>query len=142
MKATPLFLRLALPTPLRQLFDYLPPQAVDPKALIPGIRVRVPFGSRSLIGILVEVSNHSAIPVEKLKQATSLLDHEPIYTPDIYQLCQWASDYYHCSLGDVFATALPALLRKGKPPVLDAKWPVTTALPPCLPVLNEAQQNA
>ena len=61
-------LRLALPTPLRRLFDYLPPQDIDIKLLIPGVRVVVPFSSRTLTGILVEVVNESSVPPEKLKE--------------------------------------------------------------------------
>lgn len=108
------FLRIALPTPLRRLFDYLPPQDVDNKSLIPGIRVQVPFQSRTLIGVLIEVVKKSDVPYEKLKKATAVLDQQPILTDDVYKLCLWAAAYYHYSLGEVLASAMPTLLRKGK----------------------------
>lgn len=113
--AQKIFLRLALPTPLRRLFDYLPPQDIDPKVLIPGIRVRVPFQSRTLTGILMSVEKESSVPYEKLKHALEILDSQPILPDDLYKLCHWAADYYHYSLGEVLASALPTLLRKGKP---------------------------
>ena len=44
-------LRLALPSPLRRLFDYLAPQGVPHAALQPGVRLRVPFGRREVVGV-------------------------------------------------------------------------------------------
>ncbi|TAK75216.1 MAG: primosomal protein N', partial [Gammaproteobacteria bacterium] len=111
----PVYLRIALPTPLRRLFDYLPPQAIDLKALIPGVRVRVPFQSRVLVGVLVEAAQKSAISEGKLKTAIEVIDDAPLFPLDVYQLCQWAAEYYHHSFGEVLASAMPALLRKGKP---------------------------
>ncbi len=140
--SSPGILRIALPTPLRRLFDYLPPQAVDPKALFPGVRVKVPFQSRTLVGILTEVVSTSSISHEKLKPALELLDQEAILPPDIYQLCLWAADYYHCSLGEVLSSALPVLLRKGKPAEAKTKWPVSGGSTEPQLKLNDAQHYA
>lgn len=108
-------LRLALPSPLRRLFDYLPPQGVPVSALQPGMRVRVPFGRREIIGILVELSEHSDVPADKLKPAVALLDAEPAMPPAFFKLCLWTAQYYQHSLGDTFSWALPNLLRQGEP---------------------------
>lgn len=137
-------LRMALPTRLRRLFDYLPPQAFDITALKPGIRIKVPFQSRQLVGVLAAVEAHTEVPYGKLKRATEILDAAPIFPPDIDQLCRWAAAYYHAPLGEVFASALPALLRKGKPlgfKVKIQKEP-EKGTPDCLLELNEAQQCA
>src|SRR5438105_1693822 len=106
-------LRLALPTPLRRLFDYLPPQDIDYTSLIPGIRIQVPFQRRTLVGVLISVEKNSAVPYEKLKYATHILDTQPVFSEDMYKLCLWAAEYYHASLGEVLASAMPGLLRKG-----------------------------
>ncbi len=107
-------LRIAVATPLRRLFDYLPPQDVDTKELIPGLRIKIPFQSRTLVGILISIENQSDLPYEKLKRALEVLEKKPLLPKDIFDLCTWAADYYHYSLGEVFATALPTFLRKGK----------------------------
>jgi primosomal protein N' len=60
-------LRLALPSPLRRLFDYR--AAAAWRASCPGMRLRVPFGRREMIGVLVEVADTSEVPAEKLKPA-------------------------------------------------------------------------
>lgn len=140
--AQPTFLRLALPTPLRRLFDYLPPQSVDCTSLMPGVRVKVPFQSRILVGILVEVVHETNIPAEKLKQALEVLDNEPILTNEVYKLCQWAAEYYHYSVGEILISALPTLLRKGKPAVRKAKKTLPPKTPDELPTLNIAQEQA
>ncbi len=58
-------LRLALPSPLRRLFDYRAPAGVLRAQLQPGMRLRVPFGRREMIGILVEIADTSEVPADK-----------------------------------------------------------------------------
>ncbi|MCC8446070.1 hypothetical protein, partial [Xanthomonas translucens] len=45
-------LRVALPLPLPQLFDYLPPPGAGAGAGDIGRRLRVPFGNRELSGVV------------------------------------------------------------------------------------------
>jgi primosomal protein N' (replication factor Y) len=49
-------LQIAVPTPLRQYFDYLPPESGEWQHLQPGMRVIVPFQRRELIGIFMGFS--------------------------------------------------------------------------------------
>jgi primosomal protein N' (replication factor Y) len=114
-RVSDLILRLALPSPLRRLFDYLPPAGTVPNGLQPGMRVRVPFGRRELIGILVEVDTQSEVPANKLKPALQLLDAQSPVPPAFFSLCLWAAQYYQHSLGDTLSWALPVLLRQGEP---------------------------
>jgi len=107
-----LILKLALPTPLRRLFDYLPPQHVDKTQLVAGVRVQVSFGARTLVGVLIRVEKSSTVPYEKLKRAEAILDESPILPEDVYKICHWAADYYHYALGEVLSAALPTTLRK------------------------------
>jgi len=107
-------LRIALRAPLRMLFDYLPPEDCPDAPLQPGIRLRVPFGGRPRIGILVTLADHSEIPAERLKQALEILDDRAVLgTADLELLC-WASRYYQHPPGEVIFTALPAALRQGR----------------------------
>ena len=108
-------LRLALPSPLRRLFDYLAPAGVARSALQPGMRLRVPFGRREMIGVLVEVVDHSDVPADKLKPAIAVLDAEAPLPPALFKLCLWTAQYYQHSLGDTLSWALPVLLRQGEP---------------------------
>ena len=110
-----LILRLALPSPLRRLFDYLAPPGIPAAALQPGVRLRVPFGRRELVGLLIEHSEHSEIPSERLKPAIALLDSAPLLPPALFRVCLWTAQYYQHSLGDTLSWALPSLLRQGEP---------------------------
>ena len=111
----PLILRLALPSPLRRLFDYLPPKGAVADQLRPGVRLRVPFGRREIVGVLIEVAQDSEVPPDKLRQALQLLDERPPLPASLFELCQWSAQYYQHSLGDTLSWALPALLRQGEP---------------------------
>ncbi|KRW61599.1 primosomal protein N' [Pseudomonas sp. TTU2014-080ASC] len=108
-------LRLALPSPLRRLFDYLAPAGVPRNALQPGARLRVPFGRREVIGILIEVTDQSDVPADKLKPALELLDPKSPIPEPLFKLCLWTAQYYQHSLGDTLSWALPVLLRQGEP---------------------------
>ncbi len=138
----PIILRLALPVPLRRYFDYLIPEGIDTSALIPGVRVRVPFQSRTLVGVLLEVVNESSVPLSKLKPALEVLDTESLFPEDIFKLCRWAAEYYHYSLGEVLSNAMPGELRKGKSTSIKLKSPIISNASDVVPELNAAQQFA
>jgi len=110
-----IILRLAIPIPLDRLFDYLPPENVDTQKLTPGIRIKVPFGKQSKIGILISIHDNSEIDTSKLKQAEQILDRSPLLSEKDLNLLSWAHTYYHYPIGDVYASAFPTALRKGKP---------------------------
>jgi primosomal protein N' (replication factor Y) len=103
-------LRIAVPSPLRRLFDYLPPD--DGTTPTPGQRYLIPFGRGRTVGILVEVSDHSDFPREKLKSALRQLDQIALLDTGLMTLLRWACDYYHHPPGEVFQAALPVLLRQ------------------------------
>jgi primosomal protein N' (replication factor Y) len=116
-KGTALILQVALDTPLRRVFDYLPPAELPPAdvpALKLGVRVRVPFGRRQLIGVLVGMAEKSAVTSAKLKAALAVLDEAPLFDPATFELLRWAAEYYHHPLGEVIAAALPVSLRAGQ----------------------------
>ncbi len=121
-----LILQIALDTPLRRVFDYRPPESVlasgSSASLRPGVRVRVPFGRRQLIGILVGIAAESAVAAPKLKAALEVLDDQPIFDGVTFELLRWAAEYYHHPLGEVFAAALPVSLREGQPVLPKTEW--------------------
>ncbi|MCB1703025.1 MAG: primosomal protein N', partial [Halioglobus sp.] len=110
-------LRLAIPSPLRRLFDYLPPRGMsdaEVAAMQPGMRLSVPFGPRQVTGYLVAVCSDSELPAATLKHVDAIIDSQPLIPPSLLQLCEWAARYYHHPPGEVFNAAFPRLLREGK----------------------------
>src|SRR5690606_9454387 len=113
----PLFrvLRVALEIPLRRFFDYLPVPEVPLDRQQPGCRVVVPFGHRTMVGVIIAVSTQTDIAQTSLRPAQNLLDDAPILAPCLLQLCGWAADYYQHAPGEVYLQALPTALRQQKP---------------------------
>ena len=107
-------LKIAVPVPVRRLFDYLPPAGTDPDAPRPGARVEVPFGQRRRIGVLVEVAESSELDPGRLRPALAILDEEPLLSANDLALLAWASRYYHYPIGEALALAFAPLLREGK----------------------------
>ena len=110
--APPVYLRVAVPSPLHRHFDYLPPAAATISDLTPGVRVRVPFGKREVIGVLLEVSGHSDVAAGKLKAVRAMLDKTPLIPSELLVLARWAADYYRHPIGEVMHTLLPVALRQ------------------------------
>ena len=111
-------LQVALPVPLYSLFDYLPPEGVEAATLPPGVRLRLPFRQRQLVGVLVATRSPEAEGFSgKLRRASTLLDPQPLLSGETLALLRWAADYYRHPLGEVICSALPARLRQGKAPL-------------------------
>lgn len=116
--------RVALPVPLDKQFDYLVPAHLFP---VVGGRVSVPFGPKTLVGIVIAFSHESEFPIEKLKPIKAALDSSPVWSKPLFELISWCSLYYQYPLGDTLSNALPAALRKGKPAEFAAtvEWHIT-----------------
>ena len=80
------YLNIAIPVPLRKSFHYLPPKSF-PEDTRPGCRIKVPFGNKTLTGILIDYSSKTITDEAKLKRAEELLDSSPILPKGILELC-------------------------------------------------------
>ncbi|MDR1012573.1 MAG: primosomal protein N' [Coxiellaceae bacterium] len=110
VKQSPI-LRVAVPSPLYNLFDYLLPKKIVSEHILPGIRVVVPFGNRELVGVVLEITTNSKYNT-RLKRVIAILDDIPILPSKILDLIRWTSDYYHHPIGDVVSHVLPKLMRQ------------------------------
>lgn len=103
-------LRVVLPVPLRREFDYLCPLPLP----APGCRVRVPFGNRTLVGLVLSHPEQTEVDLARIKPVTAMLDTSPVLGEAERQLLAWAAQYYLHPPGEVYFQALPTLLRKGE----------------------------
>lgn len=109
-----LILNIAIKSPLRKTFDYLPLPELPHSFWQLGMRVNISFGRRELVGVIVGIAKTSAFPIEKLKKITGIIDEVPLIDATLLSLYQWASDYYQHSLGDVIIGSLPKKIRDGQ----------------------------
>ena len=130
-------LRVALPVPLPRLFDYRPPASTSIGPSDIGRRVQVPFGSRSLIGVVAEIGPPELNAIA-LRETEAWLDPGPVLQGELLGSLRWLARYTHAPLGEVLATALPAALRRGEPlPITHAwAWRLTLAGTTALPKLR------
>ena len=102
--ADPTRVEVALPVPVPRTFTY----EVEAGLARPGLRVRVQFGGRRLIGWITGPGRGGSPP--GIRAVERVLDPEPAFDEPMLRLCRWISTYYLAPLGVVLRTALPAVL--------------------------------
>ena len=97
---------IAVGLPLRQCFTYKSKEVIKK-----GKRVIVPFGSKSIVGIVVKkIAKPKSL--KGLKEIISIADEYSCFNGSIFEAITWASDYYHHPIGEVFFSFMPTLFRK------------------------------
>lgn len=119
LTSTEIYVQVAIPVPMRQLFTYKVPAKLATKIVQPGERVIVPFGARQVVGIVLSVDTTTEYAAEKIKAILSRVNDDFHFSPALLNFIQRCSDYYHHPIGDVFQQALPVLLRQIKQPDID-----------------------
>ncbi len=120
--------RVTVAAAVDRLFDYAVPDALRAR-LVPGTRVRVPFGPRTVTGYVVEVvaqpdptdptdpANQTDLlgeriaPARALKSIEGIVGEHPFLTEPLLKLLQWLAGYYGASLEAAIRSALPAPVR-------------------------------
>ncbi len=101
--------RVALPVPLPQVFDYT---AEDAGAEDVGRCVKVPFGRGERTGLIVGLGDEAAVEAARLKAVLHIQRGVPPLPADWLELVGFVARYYHAPLGEVVALALPPGLRR------------------------------
>jgi len=103
---------VAINSPLYHGFDYLLPKEFELPRI--GTRVRVPFGKRKLVGVILKIKSKSKVEEKKLKYVEEVLDEKPIFDTKFLYFLKWASDYYIHPIGQVIFSAMPPSVRRGR----------------------------
>ena len=102
------FVEVILPLPLERNFTYAI-TAAEAQFIRPGFRVAVPFGKRNVYtGVVYKVHNNPPVAYEA-KSIHSILDNSPILNSFQFQLWEWISNYYMCTMGEVLRASLPSI---------------------------------
>ncbi len=105
-------LRVALDTPVLAsagdgLYDYRWAGAAHPGQLI-----IVPFGSRTVVGLIAGIADVAAVESERLRDAVAIVEGLSPLSAEWLALVRFAARYYHRTLGEVALPSLPGPLRQ------------------------------
>ncbi len=101
------FINVILPIPLEKLFTYSISET-EAGFLQPGMRVAVPFGKTKIYTGLVHDVHTVAPTIYEAKEIHQILDDYPIVNNFQLKLWSWIAEYYMCTIGEVFRTAVPS----------------------------------
>jgi len=104
--ASPTYAAVAVPIPIRRLFTYEVPEALRAQ-LRRGVRVRIPFARRTLLGTVVEWPAPAPPAGIAVKPLAAVLDEAPSAGEELLELTRFVADYYLCSWGEALEAALP-----------------------------------
>ena len=101
---------IIVPLPLYNTFTYAIPEGYE-DSLTVGQRVLVPFGRKKIYTGIVSYVHNNRPTLFEAKPILSVLDDYPILRHPQLKFWEWISQYYLCSVGDVFKAAVPAGLK-------------------------------
>ena len=106
--STSAFAEVAMPLHVFRTFTYRLNPTLSAQAKV-GARIVVPLGRKLVTGYIVALPDELSPNLAEIdiKDAQSLVDLEPVCSPEILQLARWVADYYACPLGEVIRAALP-----------------------------------
>lgn len=102
-------IRVALPIPVPQVFDYAAADATEADV---GRCVKVPFGRGDRNGLIVALGAEGELDPARLKPVHHIQRGVPALPADWLALVAFVARYYHAPLGEVVALALPPGLRR------------------------------
>ena len=54
------------------------------------------------------IPENCPVGAEKIRPVTKIIDTEPLFTEEIFELAQWISKYYLCSIGEAVFSIIPS----------------------------------
>ena len=114
-----IFLDIVLNVPVNQAFtySYIPLENQKPENIPQiGKRAEVRFGNKKMTGFITKIydsfPSHCAVPLEKIKQVSKIVDSEPLITQELLETAIWVSRYYLCTIGEAVNSILPSARRE------------------------------
>ncbi|RNA62765.1 primosomal protein N' [Chryseobacterium nematophagum] len=104
------YAQIVLPLNLEGSFTYKVPEEMIHEIQI-GMRVLVPFGGKKMYTGIVFDLHHQAPENFIAKEVINILDDNPIVPKEQIDFWNWLSNYYVCSLGEIYRFAFPSSLK-------------------------------
>lgn len=106
-----LYAKVVVGLPVEGPFDYCAPPSLY-KKIKAGMRVRVEFRTKKILGYVVRLTRKTTI--KNIKPILELIDDSPLLDKNMLSLTEEMSKYYGCSWGEAIDSALPKPLRNGR----------------------------
>lgn len=107
----PIFADIVVDKPLKQIFQYSVPERLENLLKI-GNFVKIPFGPKEEIGLVVNFSEKALWEISKIKKIIEIINPQIVVPTHLLTLTKWISDYYESSWGEALFAATPTSLRK------------------------------
>ncbi|MFP4382944.1 MAG: primosomal protein N' [Spirochaetia bacterium] len=136
MSGDPVYLDVAFNVPVDAAFTYLSTEDIPPEPV--GCRVAAPFGSRKLIGYVVDSSRTPPEGLDKIKKIERFVDSDPLFHREYLSLARWTAKMYYSALGETLSAMLPGGKRETEPPALLVEEDVPEERPKTLSMDQQA----
>src|SRR3990172_8168573 len=97
-----------IPIGIGRTLHYSVPQALEQR-IQPGMRLRVPLGSRQTTGYVVDWAESAEVP--RLRDILEVLDEAPFLDRWLLDFTRWAADYYFVPWGRLLQYAIPPMAQ-------------------------------
>ncbi|MBB5178950.1 primosomal protein N' (replication factor Y) [Planomicrobium koreense] len=96
--------------PIDRPFDYAVPEELQ-VLVEPGMRVKVPFGPRKVLGFITALKDTSDFDVSRLKPIHELMDVVPVLNEELLAMAKWMKKQTVCFEIDALQVMIPSALR-------------------------------
>jgi primosomal protein N' (replication factor Y) len=103
------FIEVILPLQLPKTFTYQVNEA-EFSILQIGMRVAVPFGKSKIYTSLIIDKHQNAPQLYDAKEIYQIIDEFPVVNEIQIKHWFWLAEYYMCTIGDVFRSAMPSIM--------------------------------
>ena len=114
MTAARTYIQVLLPVKLRWIPTYSSPVPLEP-----GRRVCVEFGKHRYDGVVLRVLERPDLPPERIQGIVAVQDELPAVTAEELRFWEFLSNYYLCTLGEVYKAAYPLLKLRSEQTAAD-----------------------
>lgn len=104
------FVDVIIPLAVPNLFTYRVPREMT-EEVREGVRAVVPFGKRKKYAGLIRYVHQNPPSAYQAKYLEAVLDRKVLVLPEQFQLWEWISSHYMCTIGEVMNAALPSSLK-------------------------------
>ena len=104
------YVDVIVPLPIAGQYTYALPPEWETEVRM-GCRVVVPFGKKKYYTAIVTRVHDTPPEAYETKEVSEILDKQPALLEHQYAFWQWLTDYYLCTLGDVYKAAMPSGMK-------------------------------